>query len=132
MSEEVQAEGATPVQATGRDHMAVVGAGAGGLGAALAAGFAALCCVGPSTVALLGVGGSIAAAGLGPYRPFLLLGSLALLGYGFWRAYGQRQFVSGASCPVRVGRLARAILWISAAVWVVSFALPSLSALSTR
>ncbi len=111
-----------------RDQAAVIGAGAGGLGAALAAGFAALCCVGPSTVALLGVGGSIAAAGLGPYRPFLLLGSLGLLGFGFWRAYGQRTVVAGASCPVRVGRFARLILWFSAAIWVVSALIPSLQA----
>ncbi len=116
----------TPIDAPARDQTAVIGAGAGGLGAALAAGFAALCCVGPSTVALLGVGGAVAAAGLGPYRPVLLLGSLALLAFGFWGAYGRRSLVGGVSCPIRVGRSARIMLWFSAAVWVISALLPSL------
>ncbi len=126
LSDELSASGSTPIEAPPRDQAAVIGAGAGGLGAALAAGFAALCCVGPSTVALLGVGGAVAAAGLGPYRPALLVGSLALLAFGFWGAYGRRTMVAGASCPIRVGRVARLILWFSAAIWAVSALIPSL------
>ena len=113
-------DGAEVIQAPPREELAVVGASAGGLGGALAAGFAALCCVGPSTVALLGAGGAIAAAGLKPYRPLLLALSLAMLGFGFWRAYGQRAMAGGKSCPVRVGRFARVVLWCSAAVWLLA------------
>ena len=38
------------------DQLAVVGAAGGGMGAAVAAAFAGLCCIGPAGVALLGVG----------------------------------------------------------------------------
>jgi hypothetical protein len=96
-----------------------------GLAGAAAAIFAALCCVGPSTVALLGAGGALAAATLTPYRPILLAVSLAAVAFGFWRVYGRRVAADGRACPVRVGRLARAMLWISAATWLVAAMLPT-------
>lgn len=107
-----------------RDGWLVAGSGAGALGGALAAGFAGLCCVGSVSVALLGVGGALAASQLTPYRPVLLLVAAALLAFGFWRAYGRR-VVGGGSCPVRAGPTARAMLWIGAAAWVAAAVLPS-------
>ena len=109
------------------DDLSVIAPAAGGLAGAAAAMFAALCCVGPSAVALLGAGGAVAAAGLSPYRPAFLLASLALIGFGFWRLYARR-VVSGDGrvCPVRAGRLARSILWSSAAVWLAAALLPLL------
>jgi mercuric ion transport protein len=121
-----------PVQrdvTTGKDSesLSVLGPAAGGLAGAVAAMFAALCCVGPSTVALLGAGGAVAAATLSPYRPVFLLASLALIGFGFWRLYARRGVsADGRACPVRVGRLARSILWASAAVWLAAALLPML------
>lgn len=116
---------APSVNAAPGEQIAVVGVGASGLGAALAAAFAGFCCIGPASVALLGVGGAVAAAGLKPYRPILLLASLALIAFGFWRAYGRRTMVNGASCPIRVGRFARTVLWVSAVIWVVAAVLPT-------
>lgn len=113
------------VNAPPGEQFAVVGVGASGLGAAIAAAFAGLCCIGPAGVALLGVGGSLAAASLKPYRPVLLLVSLALLAFGFWRTYGRRVMVNGVSCPIRVGRFARTVLWVSAIMWVIAAILPS-------
>lgn len=97
----------------------VLGSAAGGLAGAGAALFAALCCVGPSTVALFGAGGALAAASLKPYRSFLLLGSLAMILYGFWRVYGQSLWASGTRvCSVRVGRLGTSALWLASLVWM--------------
>lgn len=113
------------VAAPAREKLLVAGSAAGGLGGALAAIFAALCCVGPASVAILGAGGALAAARLTPYRPALLLISAGLLSFGFWRAYGQRVMVSGQSCPIRVGRLARSVLWVAALVWLAAAVFPA-------
>jgi mercuric ion transport protein len=113
------------VPASPKDQAVVVGAGATSLGAALTAVVASLCCVGPAGVALLGVGGALAAAELKPYRPILLAVSLGLLAFAFWRSYGRSVMVNGASCPIRVGRFARIVLWISAAIWVLAAILPT-------
>ena len=72
---------------SGSEDKALLGSATGGLATAIAAVFAALCCIGPPTVAILGAGGALAAASLKPYRPYLLLASLAMILYGFWRAY---------------------------------------------
>lgn len=114
-----------PVAAPAREKLLVAGSAAGGLGGALAAIVATLCCVGPASVAILGAGGALAAARLTPYRPTLLLLSAGLLAFGFWRAYGQRVMVSGRSCPIRVGRTARAALWIAALVWLAAAVFPA-------
>ena len=114
-----------PIEALRGERLAIAGAGAGGLGAAIAAAFAGLCCIGPAGVALLGVGGTLAAATLRPYRPWLLLLSLGLLGFGFWRTYGRRVQADGAACPIRVGRVARTVLWVSAIIWIIAAILPS-------
>ena len=108
-----------------REQLIVAGSAASGIGAALVAAFAALCCVGPWAVALLGVSGAIAAASLAPYRLALLLTSLAVLAFGFWRAYGRRSMVDGRSCRVSVGRFSRTALWVAVAVWIVAALLPS-------
>lgn len=108
----------------GSEDKALLGSATGGLATAIAAFFAALCCVGPSTVALLGAGGALAAASLKPYRPFLLLGSLAMILYGFWRGYGagvrNKQL---RACPTRMGRFTRKALWLAAIVWVAAVVL---------
>ena len=103
-----------------REGLVVLASAASGLAGAAAALFAALCCVGPFTVALLGAGGALAAAALTPYRPILVIVSLAVIALGFWRVYGRRVTADGRACPVRVGRLVRTVLWISAAAWLAA------------
>ena len=121
-STEDQETEAIPDEGSGDKSLVLLGSATGGLGTAIAAFFAALCCVGPSTVALFGAGGALAAASLKPYRPFLLLGSLAMILYGFWRVYGSVRSRQGAACPTRAGRFARGALWLAAIVWLAAVA----------
>jgi hypothetical protein len=48
-------------------RLAAIGTNLAGIGAALTAAAATLCCVGPAVVAIVGVGGAVAAAGLKPW-----------------------------------------------------------------
>src|SRR5215510_12858218 len=76
-----------------------LGAAAAGAGSALVAVLASSCCVpilAPLIVAVLGAGGA-AWAGLKPYSPYLLGGSLLLLLYGLWTVYRPRPDVRGLS-----------------------------------
>lgn len=91
----------------------------GGLGAALTSTAASICCIGPAGIALLGVQGAILAAGLKPYRFYLLAGSLVLLGAAFWSVY-ERRLRRGRACPVTAGRFVRVVLWASLAVWIAA------------
>ena len=94
----------------------------GALGAVLTSTAASICCIGPAGVALLGVNGAIFAAGLKPYRIYLLSGSLVLIGVAFWFTY--RRGASGArACPIRIGRVKKVLLWSSAALWVLALAI---------
>jgi hypothetical protein len=92
-----------------------------GAGAALTATLAGACCVSPTLapliVGVLGVSGAVALAGIKPYTPWLLGGSFLMLAYAFWGAYRRR-----SECTVKPRRAVRAMLWISALVWMVAAA----------
>jgi mercuric ion transport protein len=105
---------------------AAIGSSLAGAAAAVSATAASLCCVGPAVVSIIGVSGAVAAAALKPYRAPLTLGSLVLLGVGFWLSYRPAPVgESGAvACPTRAGRLSRKIVWIAAAVWLFAVLLP--------
>lgn len=93
----------------------LVGAASSAIGSAAAS----ICCVGPIGVSLLGVHGAIFAAGLKPYRWYLLSGSALLLGFAYLMIY--RPFaVAGATCSTRLGRWNRVIFWVSAVIWVLA------------
>lgn len=108
--------------------LAAIGTSLAGVGAAATATAASLCCVGPAVVSIVGVGGAVAAAALKPYRPFLILGSLAMLGVGFWLTYQPRTGASSdaVACPTRAGRMSRSVVWIAAILWLVAVLLPVL------
>ena len=61
-----------------------LGSAFGGAAAAATSVAASLCCVGPLALTLLGVNGMILAAGIKPYRGYLLGASLLFLGLAFW------------------------------------------------
>ena len=93
--------------------------------------FTSLCCAGPSVIALIGAGGAAAAAGLAPFRPYLLTGSLIFLAIGFWRVY-RPATAQGQSCSIHAGKSLKAILWGSFVLWLASlilFVAPKASAL---
>jgi hypothetical protein len=94
-----------------------VGSLVGATGSALSSAAASICCVGPIGIAILGVNGAIFAAGLKPYRWYLLGGSLLLLAVAFWVVYRPPALIANASCPTRVGRWQRIVLLGSAGIW---------------
>jgi len=72
-------------------------------------------------VAVLGASGAAWAAGLKPYSPYLLVGSLALLLYGLWTVYRPRPACSPEGCPTAgAGRGVKAVLWVAVALWTVA------------
>ncbi len=93
----------------------------GSVAAAVTGAAASICCIGPLAITILGVQGAIWAAGIQPYRWYLLAASSVFLSVGFWSYYGRR--TQGASCPTRTGRIARIILWSSTIVWAGAVAI---------
>ena len=91
-------------------------------GAILAAITASLCCgVGPLLVAVFGVGMMGAARTFSAARPYLLIGSVALLALAYYWTYFKRGATCppGQECPPPASRLTRIGLWI--AVFIVIF-----------
>ncbi len=96
-----------------------VGSVFGAASSAMGSAAASICCVGPLGVTLLGVQGAIFAAGLKPYRWYLLGGSAVLLGLAFLMIY-RPVSAAGASCSTRVGRWNRITFWTSAGIWITA------------
>lgn len=107
-----------------RRSYGALGAGTAGAGAALVAVFASSCCIpviAPLIVAVLGASGAAWAAGLKPYSPYILAGSLALLLYGMWMVYRHRPACSPEGCPTTgAGRGVKAVLWVAVVLWGVA------------
>ncbi len=95
----------------------------GAAGSALGSAAASICCIGPLGLSLLGVQGAIFAAGLKPYRVYLLVGSALLLAFAFWSVYRPRRLPNGSACSIGVGRLTRAVLWGSLGIWLIAVVL---------
>ncbi len=100
-----------------------IGSLTGGVAAAVASAAASLCCIGPLALTLLGVNGMILAAGIKPYRWYLLVISLGLLALAFWGTYRPKRSVNGSACPTRTRRVTRLVLWIATAVWLSATAI---------
>jgi mercuric ion transport protein len=121
---DVQEASASQASASSKDAYLAAGSAIGAIGSALTAAFSALCCVGPAVLAVIGASGAVAAASLGPYRPYLLGSSAVLLGYGFWRSYRPRLSTEGLTCRISTGRKVRTTLFIALGVTAVSAVLP--------
>lgn len=102
----------------------VIGSSLGAIASGLVATASAFCCVGPAVIAVVGTGGALAAARLAPWRPWFILGSVVLLGIGFWLAYRPQGGCIGKTCATRSARITRAILWIAALVTGAAILLP--------
>ena len=105
-----------------------IGAAAAGTGAAMTAGFASACCVGPAVapilMTVLGSSGLIAISYLRPYTPWMLAASALMLAFSFRQSYRRTACEpDGAVAPIPRGvRIARVITWIAAIAWVASAA----------
>lgn len=117
------------------------GVGAGGAAAATAAGACCVPVLAPLLVSVLGVGGSIWAARLEPYAPYLLALSGLSVGYGFWTVYRRRpdavcaadleQAAADGACTVRRPIALRVVLWLAGAVWLFALGLQALRWIAT-
>ncbi len=100
----------------------VLGATGGAIGlSTLALAFGA-CCVTPWAVTLLGVSGAVLLARLAFVQPYVVAGTLVLLGVGFWFVY--RRPGADAACDIAQRRRLRWLVW-SAAVIVAAIDLAS-------
>jgi hypothetical protein len=106
-----------------------VGSATVGIGAAMTATLAGVCCTGPLVapivVGILGAAGAAAAASLKPYTFLLFSASFVLIAIGFSSVSRARRSCavegSSRSLPVTV-IVTQAVLWFSAAIWVASVA----------
>lgn len=101
---------------------AEAGSLAGAVGAAFTSAIAAICCIGPLALTLLGVNGMIFAAGLKPYRFHLLGASAFMLVLAFWMMHRPLP-IMGVACSTRTARLTKILLWLATIVWVAAFVL---------
>lgn len=100
----------------------------GAFGSAATSMLATLCCVGPLTYTILGAGGSLAAARLQPWRPWIAAASALFLLLGFWSAYRRRAVtVDGQACSVRGTRAVRITLCAAAALTFAAAIVPLVS-----
>ncbi len=81
------------------------------IGLSAFASFVGLCCVGPWSVAVLGISGAVALARWQPYRLYIVAVAAALLAWAFWRVYRQQS----------ASRWLKATLWIATALVVLAF-----------
>jgi len=103
----------------------VIGSSLSAMSSSLVATATAFCCVGPAVIALLGTSGALAAARLAPYRPYFIVGSLLLLGLGFWLAYCPQGGCIGKTCTTRAAQVTRVLLWLAALVTVAAILVPN-------
>jgi len=79
------------------------------------------CCL-PIAVGALGGGFAAAGATLAPFRPYLTIATVALLGLAFYQAYKPQksECAPGKSCGIGAGRgRQRALLWIITVVTLI-------------
>ena len=103
----------------------VIGSSLGAIASGLVATASTFCCVGPAVIAILGTGGVLAAARLAPYRPYFIIGSVLLLGLGFWLAYRPQGGCIGTTCTTTSAKITRALLWFAALVTGAAILLPN-------
>jgi mercuric ion transport protein len=103
----------------------VIGSSLSAIGSSLVATATAFCCIGPAVIAVVGTGGALAAARLAPYRPYFIVGSVLLLGTGFWLAYRPQGECIGKTCITSTAKITRALLWLAALVTVAAILVPN-------
>ena len=83
----------------------------GAAAASVASTAASICCNGPLALTLLGVQGAIFAAGIKPYRGYLLGASFLMLATGHWGVWRKGRTAAGGACSVAAGRWTKRVLW---------------------
>ncbi|MFZ0031262.1 MAG: hypothetical protein WAK84_05265 [Candidatus Cybelea sp.] len=109
------------------NEVSAISAAGLGTGAALTAGVASACCVGPALapvfLAVLGASGLATVSGLRPFTPWLLAGSALMLGFSFWSSYRRPPCAESIALPIsRAVHVARVVTWLAATLWIISAA----------
>jgi hypothetical protein len=99
----------------------IIASGGGSVGLSMFASIVGLCCIGPWTVALLGVSGAVSMARWQPLRPYILAAAGAMLAWAFWRTYRLRRVCLAEGCAdKRPGTAMYVSLWLSAVLLVLA------------
>ena len=103
------------------ERIKLVASSGGAVGLSALASLVGLCCIGPWTVALLGVSGAVTLARWQPFRPYVLTAAGALLVWAFWRAHRLSRACSGDACTSkRPGRAMYVTLCVAALLLVLA------------
>ena len=97
------------------------------MGSVVSSAFASACCLGPLILSLLGISGAAVAHRFEPLRPYLLVLTYALLGGAAYLTYrpARPECGPGQACAMpRDGRVARAMLWVTAVVVLLATLFP--------
>src|SRR5258708_244130 len=89
-----------------QDSKRIFASGAGAVSLSLFASMVGLCCLGPWSVALLGVSGAVSMARWQPLRPYILGIAGVMLIWAFWRTYRLKRVCLAAGCADRSPGLA--------------------------
>jgi len=99
----------------------IIASGGSAVGLSMFASFVGLCCIGPWTVALLGVSGAVSMARWQPFRPYILSVAGSLLAWAFWRTYRLRRGCLAEGCTDKPpGAAMYFSLWLSALLLVLA------------
>lgn len=80
------------------EKIKIAASNGGAVGLSAFASLVGLCCIGPWTVALLGVSGAVSMARWQPLRPYILTVAGVLLAWAFWRTYRLRRVCLADGC----------------------------------
>ena len=74
-----------------QDRKKIIASSSGAVGLSAFASLVGLCCIGPWSVALLGVSGAVSMARWQPLRPYIIGVAGVMLAWAFWRTYRLRR-----------------------------------------
>ena len=91
------------------------------IGISSIASFIGLCCIGPWSVALLGVSGAVTMARFAFLRPYILVVAAIMLGWAFWRVYFRPRECDDNGCETRTSYWLQGALWTAAVMVLLAF-----------
>src|SRR5712692_5717751 len=104
-----------------QERKKILASGGSAVGLSMFASFVGLCCIGPWSVALLGVSGAVSMARWQPLRPYILGIAGGMLIWAFWRIYRRKRVCLAAGCADRSpGPAMHISLWLSAILLVLA------------
>ena len=116
--------------ATGRDVGAIAAASTGVSGVFVTMAATACCAspvLAPLLVSAIGASGVAWAAGMKPYRGYVLLGSFFLIAWSLWTIYRPRAVCDTADEGAARGRVlqrtSKVVVWTAALLWAASVVL---------